>query len=78
MKRTSITLDDPLYDAGLQLAAKRGFRQSFSAYVSWLIGRDAEGGVSREVLPQANPTKAAVKSKPAKTVGKAKPAKRRK
>ena len=76
MKRTSITLDDPLYDAGLQIAAKRGFSQSFSAYVAWLITRDAEGGVSREVLLPGSPAKAEKKSKPAKPVGKAKHNKR--
>jgi len=48
MIRTSITVEDPVYDAGQKIAAKRGFRQSFSAYVAWLIMRDAEGGVTRE------------------------------
>jgi len=48
IKRTSITLEDPVYEAGQQIAAKRGFGQSFSAYIAWLIKRDAEGGVTRE------------------------------
>ena len=48
IKRTSITLEDPVYEAGQQIAAKRGFGQSFSAYIAWLIQRDAEGGVTRE------------------------------
>ena len=48
IKRTSITLEDPVYSAGQQIAAKRGFSQSFSAYIAWLIQRDAEGGVTRE------------------------------
>ena len=48
MIRTSITVEDTVYDAGQEIAAKRGFRQSFSAYVAWLIMRDAEGGVTRE------------------------------
>ena len=51
MKRTSITLEDSVYDAGQEIAAQRGFRQSFSAYIAWLIQRDANGAVSREELP---------------------------
>jgi len=51
IKRTSITLEDPIYDAGQQIASKRGFGQSFSAYIAWLIQRDAEGGVTREEAP---------------------------
>jgi hypothetical protein len=82
IKRTSITLEDPVYEAGQQIAAKRGFGQSFSAYIAWLIQRDAEGGVTREdVIHGATATKPprkTVKSakagvKPAKS---AKPAKR--
>ena len=76
MKRTSITLEDASYDAGLKIAAKRGFRQSFSAYVSWLITRDAEGGVSREVLLPGGLPKAAKQSKPPKPVSKVKRPKR--
>ena len=48
IRRTSITLDDPVYEAGLKIASKRGFGQSFSAYIGWLIRRDTEGGVTRE------------------------------
>jgi len=51
IKRTSITLEDPVYEVGLEIAAQRGFKQSFSAYVAWLIQRDAGGGVTREDLP---------------------------
>ena len=69
MKRTSITLEDPVYMAGQQIASKRGFAQSFSAYIAWLIQRDAEGGVTREEsikLPRkaaAKPAKPATKRK---------------
>ena len=52
MKRTSVTLDDSVYAAGEKLAAKRGFKQSFSAYVGWLIERDAEGNVTQGKLPR--------------------------
>ncbi|XHR27615.1 MAG: hypothetical protein ACFUZC_16945 [Chthoniobacteraceae bacterium] len=57
MKRTSITLEDSIYEAGQQIAAKRGFSQSFSGYVAWLVQRDAEGGVSREETPSLTQTK---------------------
>jgi hypothetical protein len=33
---------------GLRNAEKRGFKHSFSAYVTWLIERDAAGNVQRE------------------------------
>lgn len=62
MKRTSITLDDPVYNAGQKNAAKRGFGQSFSAYIAWLITRDAEGGVTREDTPAVSKPKAATKT----------------
>ena len=48
MKRTSITLDDAVYEAGQEIAAQRGFGQSFSAYIAWLIQRDCDGAVTRE------------------------------
>ena len=57
MKRTSITLEDSVYEAGLEIASNRGFSQSFSAYVGWLIQRDAEGGVTREEAPGVQKTK---------------------
>jgi len=50
IKRTSITLEDPIYETGQRLASGRGFSLSFSAYVAWLIMRDVDGGVEREVL----------------------------
>lgn len=50
MKRTSITLEDAIYEKGLENAKKRGYGFSFSAYLAWLIARDAEGGVSREAV----------------------------
>lgn len=57
MKRTSITVEDAIYEAGQQIASKRGFGTSFSAYISWLIKRDAEGGVTREETPTLRETK---------------------
>jgi len=67
IKRTSITLEDPVYEAGQQIAANRGFGQSFSAYIAWLIKRDAEGGVTREDATFRAPAKTTAKSvKPAK------------
>jgi len=62
MKRTSITLDDPVYNAGQKNASKRGFGQSFSAYIAWLITRDAEGGVTREDTPVVSKPKAPAKA----------------
>lgn len=35
---------------GTANAKRRGFSSSFSAYIAWLIERDAEGDVSREKL----------------------------
>jgi len=46
--RTTISLNAQLYEQALRLAARRGFDNSFSAYVAWLIKRDAEGAVERE------------------------------
>jgi len=46
--RTTISLNAPLYEQAQRLAARRGFQNSFSAYVAWLINRDAEGAVDRE------------------------------
>jgi hypothetical protein len=57
MKRTSITLEDSIYETGQTIASKRGFSQSFSGYVAWLVQRDAEGGVSREETPSLTQTK---------------------
>lgn len=37
-------------------AKKRGFKQSFSAYIAWLIERDNAGGVLREGSPAAAET----------------------
>jgi len=42
---------------GLEIASKRGFEQSFSAYIAWLIRRDGEGGVTREDVPRPKGTK---------------------
>jgi len=69
IKRTSITLEDPVYEAGQQIADKRGFGQSFSAYIAWLIKRDAEGGVTREdaTLQRAVKTSVKTSGKNAKT-----------
>lgn len=43
-------MDDETLRIGLQNAEKRGFRNSFSAYIVWLIERDHEGSVLREEL----------------------------
>ena len=51
MIRATITIEDPIFNAGKKIAAKRGFGKSFSAYILWLINRDAEGGVTREDTP---------------------------
>jgi len=59
IKRTSITLTPRVYEAGLEIAAQRGFRHSFSAYVAWLIERDAQGGVVREEVSPASTAPAA-------------------
>ena len=40
MHRTSLTLPLDVADYGYKQAAARGFRNSFSAYVAWLIERD--------------------------------------
>ena len=61
MKRTSITLEDSVYDAGQKIASKRGFGTSFSAYIAWLINRDAEGGVTREDTPVLGKQKTSAK-----------------
>jgi len=63
IKRTSITLDDNIYERGLEIASKRGFRQSFSAYLAWLIERDAQGGVVREDASLSVKKKAPAKTK---------------
>jgi hypothetical protein len=41
-KPVSISLETPLFNAGKRQAKKKGFKNSFSAYVSMLIERDAE------------------------------------
>ncbi|MBX7157976.1 MAG: hypothetical protein K1X66_06285 [Verrucomicrobiae bacterium] len=51
--RTSITLDKEVAEIGKRNAEKRGFGHSFSAYVSWLVIRDAKGAVSREEITDA-------------------------
>jgi len=54
-------------DVGLTNAARRGFKQSFSAYVSWLIERDAAGDVSREnTVAETSTTPTAPTTKPVK------------
>lgn len=57
-----------MYETGQQIAAKRGFGQSFSAYIAWLIQRDAEGGVTREdaSLPSTGKTAGKASKKSAK------------
>jgi hypothetical protein len=48
IKRKSISIPEELMEAAMANAARRGFKQSFSAYISWLIERDAAGAVVRE------------------------------
>lgn len=50
--RTSVTIPDEIYKTGLENAKKRGFANSFSAYLAWLIERDTSGAVSREEIPR--------------------------
>jgi hypothetical protein len=64
MKRTSITLVDSVYEVGQKIASKRGFSQSFSGYVAWLVSRDAEGSVTREEAPMRKSSKIPVKAAP--------------
>lgn len=61
MKRTSITLEDAVFEAGQKIASKRGFSTSFSAYVGWLIQRDIEGGVTHEDATTGSAAKAPTK-----------------
>ena len=48
MHRTSITLKDDTFSSGKSKAKARGFGDSFSAYVAFLIERDRKlGSTSR-------------------------------
>ena len=48
--RTTITMPDAVFKRGLYLARQRGFSQSFSAYLAWLVERDAAGEVQQKVI----------------------------
>jgi hypothetical protein len=48
IERKSITLEAETLRKGLANAKRRGFGKSFSAYIAWLIERDASGDVQRE------------------------------
>lgn len=62
MKRASITLNDLVYELGQQIADIRGFGTSFSAYIAWLIKRDAEGQVTHEDATLRVPSKTTLKT----------------
>lgn len=66
MNRTSISLDDKTLRIGLANAARRGFQNSFSAYIAWLIMRDAVGDVIREDLMGDMPKRGRPPSPPTK------------
>lgn len=51
--RTTISMLKETFDAATANAKRRGFKNSFSAYIAWLIERDDEGRVQREDLPRA-------------------------
>jgi hypothetical protein len=46
--RKTVSMPKEVFEAGESNAKRRGFKNSFSAYVAWLIERDHEGGVQRE------------------------------
>jgi hypothetical protein len=48
MKRTSITLNSDVMSVGKTKAANRGFENSFSAYVAWLIKKDICGKIKED------------------------------
>ena len=52
--RKTISLQPEVYRIGEENARRRGFAQSFSAYVAWLIQRDTEGAVVREDIAPGN------------------------
>lgn len=56
LKRTTISLPEETAEAATLNAKRRGFQNSFSAYVAWLIERDGEGGVQREEIPPKTET----------------------
>lgn len=43
-------MSQKIYERGKSNAKTRGFKNSFSAYVAWLIERDDKGAVERERL----------------------------
>jgi len=45
----SLSIEPPTLKLGKSLARKRGFKNSFSAYVSWLIEQDRKRQASAQV-----------------------------
>lgn len=68
--RTSLSIDPAILEIGKTNAARRGFRHSFSAYVSWLIERDRHGAVEggRLDAPQKNEPAPSASKAPKNTV----------
>lgn len=52
----SISLEPDVLEQGTEMARRRGFRNSFSAYVSWLIEEDKRS--SEDHGPQEPPKEA--------------------
>lgn len=50
IKRTTISMPSDAFEQAKRNAKRRGFNNSFSAYVAWLIERDHDGDVKREDL----------------------------
>lgn len=50
LKKATVSMSQKIYERGKSNAKTRGFKNSFSAYVAWLIERDDKGAVERERL----------------------------
>lgn len=48
--RTTISIPEETDEKWKRNAKRRGFQNSHSAYIAWLIERDCEGGVQREEI----------------------------
>lgn len=57
LKKATVSMSQKIYERGKTNAKTRGFKNSFSAYVAWLIERDDQGAVAREKLKseESNP-----------------------
>lgn len=58
LKKATVSMSQKIYERGKSNAKTRGFKNSFSAYVAWLIERDDKGAVEREQLAEGKPTSA--------------------